>query len=141
MPCRARQKQRDSEFDSKERLYRRIPPNKVLDGHPLPQCFNDIPLSVNRSKHSTALCVLCDKIYHFRYAIVGSHVMEVRVSSLPPDLMTITHTPRSHNFAHCDLKPTGAEDEASRKLFRLRLSELSTIVGRLPECENYLAKN
>jgi len=61
MPCHSPRQPVDNGFDSSETLFRRVRWIDIReDGHPYPESFVfNASVSVNRSRYSTARCVLC----------------------------------------------------------------------------------
>src|SRR5579884_1810850 len=161
-PCKIRSEAVDANFQEQERFFHRISRKMVdQDGHPLPQCFvvAEDGVSVNRAKYSRARCVLCNKLYNFRYPLNGSAVAQFPYSALPsgifPDVgrchTEVRHTPRVWNYAHCDLKllrhgreirpeaKQGLLDRIAEKELLQRLCDAASVVQQnsLPACDDY----
>jgi hypothetical protein len=137
-PCRVRQAP-DNQFDASELLFHRLAASTFCceDGHPDPQCFISTPLSVNRSRYSTALCVLCDRLYQFERPTTGDKIIQFTVSSLDKSLMGLAHTPDPRNYSHCDIS---RGDRLPRKLFRTHLSDSATTT-EIKECRRFVSKD
>src|SRR5437016_5402573 len=139
-PCRDRQAT-DSHFDSGELLFRRVLLGQFdQDGHVYPQAFIPDPVSVNRSRYSTALCVICASSCVLRKPSVDYKPVKMNVSALlKQPTIVLKHIPSPKNSSHCEIDSVENTRQA-RKVLRTHLSDHSHIVTNFIPCESFLAK-
>lgn len=116
-------------FSPEELLYRRVHPDHILDGHPVPESLLSLPISVNRSAFSQERCVLCDQIYERGYD--ECIVTAIPVSTLPECKIgeknfriKAEHSPSDDNYSHCQLQIVPHRAVADLKHAKKKLKQL-----------------
>lgn len=136
MPCRS-QRPIDNRFDTDELLFRRVLLSDLQeDGHPYPPSFK-FPVSVNRSRYSGAVCVVCSCPCDLRHPSADYVPLEIKVSDvICHGKIRLKHSPTERNCSHSDLHT----DPVFRKAVRTRLSDYAVVVSNPNVCEHFVPK-
>jgi hypothetical protein len=144
-PCRVGRQDAFSRFAADERLFRRVPPEAIVDNHPAPQSFV-WPISVNRSNFSKEICAVCDRIVDT--PVEGFAVASMTVAALPKCEVEgytfgtdVVHTPTKANYSHSELFPVPDKGAPffthARKRLKQLIADAMIIVPDVPTCEDH----